>query len=122
MCILSFSASPQQVFPVHLLCAGHTSCEVTDRAQYRAGGKAVTEAETESSWLNRHTEEVEGREREGFTESRGRSLQAELGWEEKGVPGRGRQGQETQGLESGYSGWQEQGKALHTSAFYQSGQ
>ena len=99
---------------------GTLPCEVTDRAPYRAG-RAVTEAETESSWLNRHTEGgVEGKEKalqRAEEESAGKTGLGGGGSRQRTArPGDPR----VWNLGSQVGG--RQGKALHTSAFYQSGQ
>lgn len=102
-----------------LLRAGYTA-QGGDRAQYWAG-RAVTEAGTESSWLNRRTA--------GGAQGKGKALQrAEE--ESAGKTGLGGEGGSRQrrarpgdprvwNLGSQVGG--RQGKALNTSAFYQSG-
>ena len=102
-----------------LLRAGYTA-QGGDRAQYWAG-RAVTEAGTESSWLNRRTA--------GGAQGKGKALQRaeEESAGKTGLEGEGgsRQRRARPGdprvwnLGSQVGG--RQGKALNTSAFYQSG-
>ena len=87
----------------------------------RRAGRAVTEAETESSWLNRHTEGgAEGKEKalqRAEEESAGKTGLGGGGSRQRTArPGDPR----VWNLGSQVGG--RQGKALHTSAFYQSGQ
>lgn len=103
---------------MRLLHAGYTA-QGGDRAQYWAG-RAVTEAGTESSWLNRCTA--------GGAQGKGKALQrAEE--ESAGKTGLGEGGSRQRTARPGDPrvwnlGGQvggRQGKALNTSAFYQSG-
>ena len=66
------------------------------RTEHRTGQGGLSQRQKQSlpGWTG--TQKVERKEKRRLYREQRRSLQAKLGWEE-GVPGRGRQGQETQG-------------------------